>query len=203
METLVWPRAIVETRSGYDSKWSIAASRSVVTINRSRSPTVSRHRRYEPANCISVMPEHVCMCRRNESANRSAATYRIRWAASVAIDNPSKIIVCVLAPKPLSLATSSRWQALRKSSNEWMSSSFCSRTAFLAPRPGMRLISIATIGTCSRSLSNCGNEPVSINVRVLSTSVFPTPETSTNLRFGSSRISPTNSSSSRIALAPF
>ena len=178
------------------SRWSITAAAPELSTTTSRSPTVSRPRRQLPAPSTCRASGH-CRIQPSTSWTMESASFQsIRaWAGSFANAMLSRIVACVLAPKPFTDSTRFSRQACSSASSESIPSASTSCFTFFGPSPGTRISSKAAAGTWTFSSSSRGSLPVSSSSSILPARSSPMPSRSVRDRVVSARTAANGSTS--------
>ena len=175
--TAAFARPAPRTRSTAPScvKRSTTISGRSVSTSRSRSPTVSRRRRSEPAWTMRVTPGVPSSWATRSSDSRWASSSRRRCGRESSWAIPSRIRCSVPAPIPFSPRSSPAWAARRRSSSVSIPSASWTTRTVLGPTPGICSSSTRLAGISASSRSWKAMWPVVASSVILSLIACPTP----------------------------
>ena len=170
-----FPAPMTPSTAGRPTKRSMTVSGASVSTRRSRSPTVSRRRRSDPAWTILATPGASASCATSASEMAWARSSSMRCGREARSVMPSRIRCSVPAEMP---RRPRRWPASaarRRSSMLSMPRPSQTRRTVLGPTPGMRSRSTTLGGISARSRSWRAMWPVVAISTILSPMAWPTP----------------------------
>ncbi len=173
----VGPFAATSTTHGSEQKWSTSACGSPAVAMMSRSRTVSRMRRAEPARSTSTDAG----CSRSVSTTARSfgsvvpSSARRGPSAAFGTDSAAAIFSSVPAPMPAWPRSCCASAAAFSSATVVIPSSCQIRRAVLGPSPGSRMNVATSAGTTALRLVNAWISPSSTTSTIFASIVLPMP----------------------------